>query len=313
MKKTSEQDSATQEQSTQNTESSTRLDAQQAMAFWHDKQYKDVPFYLFITIVLLELVVGCVALFYGIIHAEPHAAGGVPQFQFPWLGYGLAAVMVPAGLLLIVHLSGVEIFSTLRGKNTQDAAWQEEVPERLRKAYAIIQGAPTVVLLLGIMLLGVALLYFDGAMAALLRLGSHAEKYLPWIIGGILALCAVGYLGRLWFRYRTKHMEAEYAYRREVLERTGVIIVGQGSMQLPPAQTGITYNVADLALEAGEAGAHTVDVDALPVAKEDNPTLDNSVINESTAPSISSEVIIEEKEVTFETAQQEQAQHADKR
>lgn len=237
----------TKDSSTSGAASRLRDNAKEATAFWYDRQHRELLFYLSVAIFFLELVVGAVAFFYGVIHAEPGLNGGPPRFQFPWLGYVLAAVLLPTALLLIVHLAGVGLFRSLRGKEATEE-WQKDLPERLRKVYAIIQGAPTVVLLLGILLLGVALFYFDGAMSALLRLGQTAEKYLPWIIGGVVAAWCVGYVARIWLNYRTRHMEAEYAFRREVLERTGVIIVDRGGMQLPPA--GATLDPARALQEA---------------------------------------------------------------
>lgn len=204
-------------------------------AVWMESQHKDLMFYLVVAIFMLELVVGGVAFFYGLIHAVPDPQGGPPKFQFPWLAYVLAAVLAPAALLLIVHLAGVGLFRSMEKDKDRDEAWRQDLPERLRKVYAIIQGAPTVVLLVGLMLLGAALFYIDGAMTALFRLGKAAEVHLPWIIGGVVLVWCVGFGGRTWLRYRNKRLEEEYAFRREVFEKTGMVIVERGAMQLPPA------------------------------------------------------------------------------
>ncbi|MEG2173671.1 MAG: hypothetical protein RRY29_10520 [Desulfovibrionaceae bacterium] len=209
--------------------------AREAMDFWYDKQHKDLLFYLSIGIVFLELIVGGVAFFYGVIHATPARDGLPPQFQFPWLVYSIAAVVAPAVLLLIVHLAGVGLFRSLRDTREENEAWRQDLPERLRKVYAIVHGAPTVLLLVGIMALGAALFYIDGAMTALFRLGTTVEVYLPWIIGAVAGGWCLAYVARVWLNYRTKRLEAEYAFRREVLQRTGVIIVDRGSVQLPPS------------------------------------------------------------------------------
>lgn len=209
--------------------------AKEAVNFWYDKQHKDLLFYLSIAIVFLELIIGGVAFFYGVIHAKPAQNGLPPQFQFPWLAYGIAAVVGPAVLLLIVHLAGVGLFRSLRDSREEDEAWRQDLPERLRKVYAIVQGAPTILLLVGVIALGAALFYIDGAMTALFRLGSTVEVYLPWIIGAVAGGWCISCLGRMWLNYRTKRLEAEYQFRREVLERTGVIIVDRGSVQLPPS------------------------------------------------------------------------------
>lgn len=202
---------------------------------WMESQHKDLIFYLAVAIFMLELIVGGVAFFYGLIHATPDPLGGPPKFQFPWLAYLLAAVLAPAALLLIVHLAGVGLFRSINKDREQDEAWRQDLPERMRKVFAIIQGAPTVVLLVGLMLLGAALFYIDGAMNALFRLGAAAEPYLPWIIAGVVLSWCVAFVGRTWLRYRSRRLEEEYAFRREVFEKTGMVIVERGAMQLPPA------------------------------------------------------------------------------
>lgn len=222
--------------------------AKEAVNFWYDKQHKDLLFYLSIAIIFLELIIGGVAFFYGVIHAKPAQDGLPPQFQFPWLVYCIAAVVGPAVLLLIVHLAGVGLFRSLRENREEDEAWRQDLPERLRKVYAIVQGAPTILLLVGVMALGAALFYIDGAMTALFRLGSTVEVYLPWIIGAVAGGWCISCLGRMWLNYRTKRLEAEYQFRREVLERTGVIIVDRGSVQLPPS---FLDNGIPRALESG--------------------------------------------------------------
>ena len=234
--------------------------ARETAAFWNDRQHRDLLFYLSVAIFFLELVVGVVAFLYGVMHAEPGVNGGPPRFQFPWLVYALAAILTPAGLLLIVHLAGVGLFRSLRGQD-QDEAWRQDLPQRLRKVYAIIQGAPTVVLLIGILMLGAALFYIDGAMTAMLRLGATLEPYLPWIIGGVGGAWCVGYLARTWFTYRTRRMEAEFEFRREVLERTGIIIVDRGSVQLPPGGADLNPSRA---LEGGQ-----------PIAVNGGPSIDD--------------------------------------
>jgi hypothetical protein len=221
-------------------------------AVWLESQHKDLIFYLAVAILMLELIVGGVAFFYGLIHATPDPQGGPPQFQFPWLGYALAAVLTPAALLLIVHLAGVGLFRSVNKE--KDEAWRQDLPERLRKVYAIIQGAPTVVLLVGVMLIGAAIFYIDGAMQALYRLAAAAEPYLPWIIGGIVLMWCVGFGGRTWLRYHNKRIEEEYAFRREIFEKTGAIIVDQGAMHLP-MNTSATALPAGTAVDEGNNGA----------------------------------------------------------
>ena len=213
----------------------------QDRAAWYAGPYKDALIYLMVAIFFVELVVGGVSFFYGVMHAAPEVPGGPPLARFPWLGWAVAAVLAPVGLMLIVHLSGTWVSRYLGREDGQRAEAQagaqnaddEQVPERLRRFYAIIRSAPTVVLLLGIMLLGAGLFFVDGAFSALVRLGGALTDYIPWIAGSLAAMIAVCYLVHRWFMYRHHRMQQEYEYRREVLERTGIVLVDKGCIPLP--------------------------------------------------------------------------------
>jgi hypothetical protein len=198
-----------------------------------ERQSRDMLFYLSMAIIFVELLITLVALCYGIVTARPSVGGGAPQFNFPWLTYFIALGVAPAALLLMVHLTGVGLFRSLRG-HEEDEAWQEKLPNRIRRVYSLIQGAPLVVVLLGVILLGALLFFVDGALGILMRMAQTIEQYLPWIIGGITGMVCVGVTAKYWFGYRSKRIAEEYAFRREVLEKTGVIIVDKGSMPLPP-------------------------------------------------------------------------------
>jgi hypothetical protein len=207
--------------------------AKKLAARFTERQSKDMLFYLSMAIIFVELLITLVAICYGIVTARPPVGGGVPQFNFPWLTYFIALGVAPAALLLMVHLTGVGLFRSLRG-HEHDAAWQENLPDRIRRVYSLIQGAPLVVLLLGVILLGALLFFVEGALGILMRMAQTIEHYLPWIIGGITGIVCVGVTAKYWFGYRSKRIAEEYAFRREVLEKTGVIIVDKGSMPLPP-------------------------------------------------------------------------------
>ena len=148
----------------------------------------------------------------------------------------------------------------------------EQVPERLRRFYAIIRNTPTVVLLLGIMLLGAGLFFVDGAFSAMVRLGGALAEYIPWIAGSLAALVAVCYLVHRWFVYRHHRMQQEYAYRREVLERTGIVLVDKGCIPLPQNE------VQRLAL-----GGQVVEARALPPALDAEAGAGNAAVGRNGA------------------------------
>lgn len=200
------------------------------------RQGKDMVFYLSMAVIFVELLITLVALCYGIVTAKTPPGGGIPQFNFPWVVYFISLVVAPAALLLMVHLTGVGLFRSLAGPE-EDEAWQKKLPERIRRVYSLIQGAPIVVLLLGVILLGALIFFVDGALGILMRLAQTIEHYLPWILGSIAVIACAGVIARAWFGYRSRRVAEEYAFRREVLEKTGVIIVDKGSMALPPGDT----------------------------------------------------------------------------
>ena len=215
---------------------------------WFAGQHKDALMYLMIAIFFVGLVVGGVAFFYGVMHAAPEVPGGPPLARFPLLGWALAAILAPVGLILIVHLAGTWVSHFLgreahdmgetggggtAGKASSDA---DQVPERLQRFYAIIRNTPTVVLLLGILLLGAALFFVDGAFTALVGLGQSLTPYIPWIAGSLAAMIAICYLVHRMFVYRHHRMQQEFAYRREVLERTGIVLVDKNYIPLPQSE-----------------------------------------------------------------------------
>lgn len=243
---------------------------------WYAGQYKDALLYLMIAIFFVELIVGGVAFFYGLMHAAPLTPGGPPMARFPWLGWAAAAVLAPVGLLLIVHLAGTWVSRTLSrdeahmaessGGGSHDSG-AEVLPERLQRFYAIIRNAPTVVVLLGILLLGAGLFFVDGALSALIHLGGALTQYIPWIAGSTAALLAVCFLGHRWFIYRRQRMEQEYAYRREVLERTGIVLVDRGCVPLP--QNEAQRAALGETRVAGQAALPPV-LEAVTVARQEN-------------------------------------------
>ena len=258
MQKAENKGSETQGKSASSADKGRRQDR----AAWYAGPYKDALIYLMVAIFFVEMIVGGISFFYGVMHAAPDVPGGPPLARFPWFGWAVAAVLAPVGLMLIVHLSGTWVSRYLGredsmpgGQGAGHAADDEQVPERLRRFYAIIRNAPTVVLLLGIMLLGAGLFFVDGAFSALMRLGGALTEYIPWIAGSLAALIAVCYLVHRWFVYRHHRMQQEYEYRREVLERTGIVLVDKGCIPLPQNE------VQRLAL-----GGHVVEAQALPPA-----------------------------------------------
>lgn len=213
---------------------------------WAESRHKDIIIYLLVAIFLLELAVGGASAIYGIIHAEPVEPGGPPLPRFPWLGWGLAALLLPVGLLLILHLSGLLVARTLEGPDGGESSSEgrpdgqaagTSLPPHVERFYSIVRHAPTVVILLSLLGFGGLLLFVDGLVETLGRLGGALLVYLPWIVGGLVIFLTVCYVTRQFFLYRHHQMEREYAFRQAVLERTGIILLPDGKtpLEIPPA------------------------------------------------------------------------------
>ena len=208
--------------------------------------------YVSVAIVAVELLVTVVALCYGIITAPPQTDDGF-RLAFPWISWIAAMVVAPALIVVIVHMAAGGLVGNRERSAEEDAAWQAQLPERIQRLYTIMKGAPAIVLLLALILGGLTLATIDGALNALGHAASALLPYLPYFIGGFVLLAGAITGAMAWFRYKNNRLQAEYAFRREVFERSGVIIVDKGSVALPSAGGG------PLALDAG-----TVVAQALP-------------------------------------------------
>jgi len=211
-----------------------------------EKQRHELWTYIGVSIVAVELLIAGGALLFAFMGAS--GDGVVSRaIPFPWVTWGAVALLAPAFILLAVHLADVGLFRAPDGA-ASEAEWQKHLPERLQKIYRIVKGAPVVVILLGVVLFGVGVLTLDGAFSAIQRFGSALAPHMPYIVGGIATVICVIIIAVVWLHYRTRRLIAEYEFRREILEKTGVIIVDKGSTPLPPGGIGdVPY-----ALVAGE-------------------------------------------------------------
>jgi hypothetical protein len=221
-----------------------------------EKQRRELWLYIGVSIAAVELLVAVGAMFYGFMGSSAERV-----FAFPWLTWGAISALAPALLLLLVHSADVGLFRAPAGA-ASEKEWQMLLPQRMQKLYRIIKGAPVVAVLVGIVALAGALLTLEGALSALKEVGQALRPHVPFIVGGIAALASVIVVAVAWLNFRTRRLIAEYEFRREVLEKTGVIIVDKGSTPLPPGGVGdVPY-----ALVAGEEDAR---IKALPAAQQD--------------------------------------------
>lgn len=202
---------------------------------WYAGENQDALFYLLIAIFFIELIVGGIAFFYGIIHAAPETPDGPPVARFPWLAWGATALLAPVALLLVVHLAGSWLSHALMREEAAPAKEQDsdKLPDGMKKFYASVRHAPTIVVLVAILLLGMCLFFVEGALSALMELGKLLIPYIPWLAGSIAGLLAICFIVHALMVFRQRKMECEMAWRREILEKTGMVIVDKNSVALP--------------------------------------------------------------------------------
>jgi hypothetical protein len=219
------------------------------------RQRRELKLYLLAGAAALEFMLASGALLYAFVNGYTGPDGRF-VFAFPLMAFAAAALLVPALLLLFVHLADIGLFrerkrgsapdadasGTLRAEGGsaggQDAAnaeaWEALLPERPARLFRILRGVPAVALLVGIILLSAALLTLDSVLGALGRVASVFTPHAEMLVVCLSAAACFVAAGVLLLRYRTRKMREEYAFRREVLEKTGVIIVEKGSRALPP-------------------------------------------------------------------------------
>lgn len=204
-----------------------------------EKQRRELWLYIAVSIVGVELMIAVGAILYSFISANGDTPGAAAHFKFPWLSWGAFSATALALILLLVHFADVGLFrAPSAARLASEQEWHKLLPKRIQHLYRIIKGAPLVTVLFGIVLLGATLFTLDGALGALQRFGSSLLPHLPYIIGGIAAIAVAITIAAVWLNYRTRRLIAEYEFRREVLEKTGVIIVDKGSTALPPGGEG---------------------------------------------------------------------------
>lgn len=199
-----------------------------------EQERKYVLAYIVIGIVLVEFLVAIVAIWQGVANVQSMPDGTV-RFRFPWGGYLVSVAAAPVVVLLVLQVIALGYTRLIKGDPVLTEAQLRQLPPWLQKMLAAVNGVPTFLLLLGVTLLATVIYYFDKVLGFVIRLGESTEHLVLWVGGGVLAAWCVGYLGRMWFAYKVRRMQEEYAYRREVLDRTGMIIVDQRTMlaQLP--------------------------------------------------------------------------------
>jgi membrane protein implicated in regulation of membrane protease activity len=219
------------------------------------RRRRELKLYLLAGTAALEFMAVSGAILYAFVNGRAGPDGRfVPAF--PLLAFAAAALLIPALLLLCAHLADAGLFRPPAESAGQDAENSDEryerLPGRAAKLIRILRGIPAVGLLVGIILLAAAMLTLDSVLTALGRAASIFAPHAGMLLICLSVLAGLVAAGILLLRYHTRKMLAEYEYRREVLEKTGMIIVEKGARALPPGDMEIIPRVLPAVIDADE-------------------------------------------------------------
>ncbi|MCD6526141.1 MAG: hypothetical protein J7K75_04010 [Desulfuromonas sp.] len=161
---------------------------------------------------------------------------GPENVPFPWKSYFFAAFIIP---LTITFLLGVIVLGFdryLYGHQPSGVVGtglgvsNSEQQSRVQKFHAVIYVIRQIPFLMGLLLL-VALsgvVYkLDGILAVIGHVGEQTAHYLFIVLAVVLGVGVI--LGLVWmfmsYNLRKKGMEFQYQYKKDIVEKTGLIIL----------------------------------------------------------------------------------------
>ncbi len=250
-------------------------------AILSEKEKKTLLSHLAVGICIVELFVTIIAIVHGVTNMHP-ASDGTMSYNFPWKEYILSIFLAPIGIMFLIQLVGMGLSHIMMGDQELNDAASDAVPERLKKWVNLVQGMPTMIILAGMLLLGALVYHLDVIMNSIVQLGQSFLELAIWIGVGLFAVWLISYLARMWLMYKTHRLQEEFAFRREVLEKTGIAIVDKKTIVTPDGKM-LTAN--------GKFGRN--DIKALPVVDIEstpkelpqapvNPSSDDPITDEPT-------------------------------
>ena len=239
------------------------------------------------SVVVLVFVAGffitIAAVCYGIIITPPSPPGVIPALAFPWIGWFAALLVATAVIIGFAQYMAGQHPSGGDDDNAAEKAWATQLPQQALRVYHIIRDAPLFMVCFALIALGATLLVIDGAFALVSGIVLALVPYAPYFIGGITVFAVAMAALMAWFRHANNRLAAEYAFRREVMERTGVILLDdKGKAILPPGGGRDRYAIGSI---AGITAADGPVLEAEPVRSlppgnggttEDDPAVKNA-------------------------------------
>lgn len=211
-----------------------------------------------ILVFVAAFFISVAAVCYGIITTPPAAPGVIRQIAFPWISW-LAAILTASAVILgfaqyIANKRAPEEAANA-AEAAHEQAWASALPGKALGVYRIVRDAPLFVVCAALVILGATLLVIDGAFALVSGIILALVPYAPYFIGGITLFAVAIAAIMAWFRHASNRLAAEYAFRREVMERTGVILLDTtGKAVLPPGTDRGSYAIGQIQDITAEPG-----------------------------------------------------------
>lgn len=220
---------------------------------------------------VVDFFITVAALCYGIITTPPRQSGEAVRLVFPWMGWLAAMLAAPAIIIGLAQLVAGRDGQEASPQSEREEAWAGKLPPKALRLYRFFKDAPLFVISLAFIILGATLATIDSAFTFISGVTLALIPYAPYFIGGI-TIFAVAIAGlTAWFRYKNNQLMAEYAFRRDVLEKTGIIIVdSSGKSVLPPGRDAGGYSIGRITASDGKEGpiVEAEPVKALPSAED---------------------------------------------
>lgn len=226
---------------------------------------------VFVLLFVAAFFITIAALCYGIITTPPARPGTISRIAFPWMGWFAAMLISPAVILGSAQYLAARHKLEGQPEDAKEKAWAGQLSGRALQAYRIIKDAPLFMVCFALVALGATLLVIDGAFALVRGVVLALVPYAPFFIGGVTAFAIAIAALMAWFRHAGNKLAAEYAFRREVLEKTGVILLDErGKAILPPGGGRDKYAIGSISDISGDSGPilEATPVRALPQGEE---------------------------------------------
>ncbi|SBW10077.1 membrane hypothetical protein [uncultured delta proteobacterium] len=195
------------------------------------------------------------AVCYGIIVTPPPVPGVIPTMAFPWIGWFAALLVATAVIVGFAQYMAGKHSPGEEADDKAEKAWASQLPEHALRVYRFIKDAPLFMVCFAFIALGATLLVIDGAFTLVSGIVLALIPYAPYFIGAITAFAVAIAALMAWFRHANNRLAAEYAFRREVMEKTGVILLDdKGKAILPPGGGRDRYAIGSVKEIAADDG-----------------------------------------------------------